>query len=106
MRRTIAKVVEDGEKRHITGGELLEGIRVMALNEFGPMAESVFNHWGVHETLDIGHVVFNMVDYKLLSSSENDTIDVFKGVFDLSEALSAPFNPAEQSDVEVRAVDI
>ena len=40
--------------RHISGGELLEGIRLHALEEFGPIARHVLAHWGIHETRDFG----------------------------------------------------
>ncbi|MCK5844271.1 MAG: hypothetical protein KAG97_06150 [Victivallales bacterium] len=106
VNRTIRQMVEDGGKRHITGGELLEGIRTFAIDEFGPMSEFVLRDWGLRETIDIGNVVFNMVENQLLNSSDNDSINDFKGVFERGEELSAPFNPSETSDVEIEAVDI
>ncbi|NOY75316.1 MAG: hypothetical protein GXP32_05950, partial [Kiritimatiellaeota bacterium] len=106
VRRTLSVLLNDGEARHISGVELLEGIREQALEEFGPMAESVFNHWGVFNTLDIGHIVFNMVDNQLLSSSDKDTIDDFDQVFDLHDALTSPFNPPSGEDVESKAIDL
>jgi len=39
---------------HVTGGELSEGIREFALEQFGPMVKTVFNHWGITKTEDFG----------------------------------------------------
>ena len=33
-----------GHSRHVSGEELLEGIRRLALERFGPMAKTVFEH--------------------------------------------------------------
>ncbi|MBI1952870.1 MAG: hypothetical protein HYS41_01940 [Candidatus Omnitrophica bacterium] len=77
------------ERRHVTGQELLAGIRVHGLDQFGPLTQQVFEHWGVHTTEDFGHIVFNLVRVKLLGKTEEDSIEDFKGVYDFSEA----FNP-------------
>ena len=88
---------ENGPKRHITGQELLEGIRSFALAEFGPMAKNVLNSWGITDSMSIGHIVFNMVDNNLLGSSENDSIEDFRDGFDFDEAFCHPFLPSASS---------
>ena len=85
------------EKRathHISGQELLEGIREFAINEFGPMAGEVFKSWGVKDSLCIGYIVFNMVDKQLLGRSDEDSIDDFRDGFDFATAFTEPFLPA------------
>src|SRR5947209_14919216 len=47
------------EPHHVSGPELLEGIRELALREFGLMARIVFHQWGIHRTGDFGDIVFN-----------------------------------------------
>ena len=63
--------------RHITGPELLQGIKLEAEQQFGPMATTVFEHWGVKNSLDFGRIVFNMVREGILSKTENDVIEDF-----------------------------
>ena len=46
-----------GNIRHITGQELLDGIRQFALQQFGPMAVTVFEEWGVKNCRDFGDIV-------------------------------------------------
>ena len=48
--------------QHVSGQELLAGIRDFALAEFGPMAMMVLNEWGIHTSRDFGEIVFNMVE--------------------------------------------
>ena len=36
-----------GRSRHVSGQELLEGLRVYALEQYGPLAKTVLNSWGV-----------------------------------------------------------
>lgn len=73
---------------HITGKELLDGIREFAIEQYGSMAGTVFTHWGISKTEDFGNIVFNLVDKKVLSKTEADTIDDFKDVYDLKAAFS------------------
>jgi len=69
-------------KGHVTGQELLEGIRGYALEEFGPMARTVLKHWGITTTNDFGEIVFNMLDTGLLGKSDQDSKDDFNNRFD------------------------
>jgi uncharacterized repeat protein (TIGR04138 family) len=69
-------------EKHVTGRELLEGIREFAIEQYGPMTKTVLEHWGIAKTQDFGNIVFNMVDKKLLSKTDTDSIDDFKDVYD------------------------
>src|SRR4051812_41736661 len=56
---------EAGAQYHVSGRELCEGIRDLALREFGLMARTVFRLWGIDRTDDFGEIVFNLVESKL-----------------------------------------
>ena len=75
-RRTLGRV------GHVTGQELLGAARDVAMSEFGPMAKSVLNEWGIETTEDIGRLVFLMVDEQILSKTEEDSLDDFRDGFD------------------------
>jgi uncharacterized repeat protein (TIGR04138 family) len=81
------------EPRHVSGQELLRGLRDYALAQYGPMTRTVLEEWGVRACEDFGEIVFNMVDHGLLSKTENDSREDFKGGFDFEEAFSRPFRP-------------
>ncbi len=72
---------------HVSGKELLEGIRKFALDQYGAMAKTVLQHWGITRTSDFGNIVFNMVENKLLSKTEDDTHHDFDEVYDFEVAF-------------------
>jgi uncharacterized repeat protein (TIGR04138 family) len=77
-----------GKKRHVTGQELLAGIRDYALAQFGPMGKTVFNAWGIRRTDDFGEIVFNLVEHDLMGKTEQDSRDDFKNGFDFNEVFA------------------
>ncbi len=79
------------ERRHITGPELAHACRELALQRFGVMARLVLDHWGVRETIDIGDIVFTLVDMGLLISQPQDTRDDFFGVFEFATAFEQEY---------------
>jgi uncharacterized repeat protein (TIGR04138 family) len=83
-----------GQPRHVRGQELLHGLREYALEQFGPLAKTVLEHWGVRRCEDFGEIVFNMVDKAILGKSDEDSREDFKGGYDFDEAFVAPFQPA------------
>ena len=93
-----------GTKRHITGQELLEGIRQLALNQFGPMAVTVLEEWGVHNSRDFGEIVFNMVEIELLAKTEKDNRDDFNNGYDFTDAFRKPFWPPSKLNTEAKPV--
>ena len=80
--------------RHISGGELLDGIREFALEEFGPMTKTLLAGWGITCTEDIGEVVFNMVESGLLGKTDKDSREDFAKGYDFDQAFCQPFQPA------------
>ena len=83
----------EGPGRHVSGTELLEGIRQFALQEFGPLAFTVLRRWGVNETVDFGHLVFKLVDTGVLGKTEDDRLEDFADGFSFDEAFRSPFLP-------------
>jgi len=75
------------EPRHVSGQELAEGVRGLALDRFGPMARTVLEHWGIHDTEDMGRVVFAMVEQGILIKQDGDQPEDFSDVFDFEEAF-------------------
>ena len=79
------------ERRHITGPELARSCRALALQRFGVMARLVLEHWGVRETIDIGDIVFTLVDMGLLISQPQDTRDDFFGIYEFATAFEQEY---------------
>jgi uncharacterized repeat protein (TIGR04138 family) len=79
------------ERRHITGRELAEACRDLALRRYGVLARMVLEHWGMTSTSDFGDVVFTLVDLGLLLSQATDTRDDFAGVFDFEDVFDREY---------------
>jgi len=83
------------KSRHVTGPELLDGLRAYALDQFGPLAKTVLNAWGVRRCRDFGDIVFNLIEYKVFSKTDSDRREDFTDVFDFDEAFVRPFQPTK-----------
>ncbi len=79
--------------RHVSGPELLEGLRVYALDQYGPLAKTVLNTWGVQRCQHFGDIVFNLIEYNVFSKTESDRREDFSDIFDFDEAFVKPFQP-------------
>jgi uncharacterized repeat protein (TIGR04138 family) len=82
--------------RHVSGPELLEGLRAYALEQYGPLAKTVLNAWGIRRCSDFGDIVFNLIEYNVFSKTEKDRREDFSEVFDFDEAFVKPFQPARR----------
>lgn len=92
---TLKEHAEDESRasRHVTGGELLEGIREYALVQYGPLALTVFYAWNIRRCEDFGDIVFQLVDYGILGKTDRDRKADFVEVYDFERAFRDPFLP-------------
>jgi uncharacterized repeat protein (TIGR04138 family) len=82
--------------RHVSGPELLDGLRAYALDQFGPLAKTVLNAWGIRRCQHFGDIVFNLIEYNVFSKTENDRREDFSDIFDFDDAFVKPFQPARR----------
>ena len=83
--------------RHVTGRELCEGLRDYALEQFGPMARTVLEYWGIRSTLNFGQIVFLLIETELLKKTEEDSIRDFENIYDFDQA----FQPSWGSGLDI-----
>lgn len=83
------------KSRHVSGPELLDGLRIYALEQYGPLAKTVLNAWGVNRCRDFGDIVFNLIEYNVFSKTENDRREDFSDIFNFDDAFVKPFQPAK-----------
>ena len=86
-----------GHVRHVTGVEIMESVRLLALEQFGFLARSVLAQWGIRQTADFGHVVFNLIEADLLQKTANDRLEDFIGLYDFAEAFDEAFQDSLDS---------
>ena len=80
-----------GREGHVTGGELCEGARRLALEQFGYLARTVLESWNIRTTADFGRLVYAMIGADLLKKTETDSIDDFTEIYDFQEAFDRDF---------------
>ncbi len=88
------------EQHHVSGPELLEGVRDLALREFGLLARTVFRLWGINTTDDIGEIVFNLIDAELMSRTDEDRRSDFHNVYDMDRALTEGYEISARPEDE------
>lgn len=96
---SVKSLHEEGQLEqghHLTGQQLLEGIRVYAVEQYGPMARSVLHSWGVKQCSDFGNIVFNLVACRVLGKTENDSPEDFNEGYDFEAAFDLPFRPEKK----------
>lgn len=80
-------LASEEESAHITGKELLEGVRSLAQEKYGLLAMTVFHHWGIHTTEDFGKIVFELIERGEMRKTERDQLADFMDVYDFQEAF-------------------
>jgi uncharacterized repeat protein (TIGR04138 family) len=90
-RKKSGKVIEASNAEHVTGQELVDGVCEYALDQYGPMAITVFENWGVMRFEDFGEVVFNLVEYGVFGKTGTDTKEDFKSDVSFQEKFKMPF---------------
>ncbi len=86
---------------HVSGQQLLEGIRAHALEQFGPLTLMVLEEWGIRRGEDFGEIVFNMVESSLLGKTDKDSREDFKDGYDFFEAFRKPYLPKGKREPKV-----
>ncbi|HEX4000663.1 MAG TPA: Minf_1886 family protein [Pirellulales bacterium] len=87
-------------ERHLTGQELCEAIRQYAVEEFGYLAKSVLNSWGIYTTRDFGNIVFNLIEIKRMKKTREDRLEDFDDVYDFDTAFRKSFHFRPDSSEE------
>ncbi len=81
-----------GLSGHVSGQALCHGLVSMAQERWGRLALLVLNTWGVHTTMDFGHIVYALIRHGVMTAQPQDSIDDFSNVFDLRTALMDGFS--------------
>jgi uncharacterized repeat protein (TIGR04138 family) len=100
--RLAGKDSAQGAERHVTGQELLAGLRENAIETFGPLAAHVWRAWGVKSALDWGRIVFLLVDANMLRRKDSDKLEDFEQGFDFDQVFVERYRPPLPRALEAR----
>ena len=78
-------------KGHVTGQELLDYFRDLALDAYGPLAYTTLNDWGVRCCEDVGSIVFNLYESGRIRKTETDSPEDFVGGFNFKHEFLDPY---------------
>ena len=87
VQKLHGKVKDPKANRHVSGPDLCEGLRELALSQWGRLARTVLRRWNITTTADFGRIVFAMVEAGLMQKTEEDSLEDFRNVFDFRTAL-------------------
>ena len=82
---TISKLPE---RRHLTGEEFSRGVAEYAREQYGYLAKTVLNNWGITETLDYGEIVYLLINEGLMSKTEDDKKEDFRNVYNFNNEFA------------------
>lgn len=98
---TLRSIVKTNAKnQHVSAEELSEGFRLHAINQFGCLAKTVLNEWGIRTTEDIGNIVFHLVEYDLMGKQDNEKRKNFRNLYDFNKAFT--LNPKFSYNYETK----
>jgi uncharacterized repeat protein (TIGR04138 family) len=77
--------------KHVSGEEMLQGMKELLIKRYGPMTMSVLKYWGIQSTEDFGNIVFNLVENKVLTKTEDDNIDHFRNGYNFDDVFNVGY---------------
>ena len=70
---------------HITGRDLANGLKDLALERYGKLAPAVLAGWGIRSTRDFGEIVYLMIAHQWMTAQPTDTIEDFNDVYPFTD---------------------
>ena len=91
VQKLYGTVADPEACKHVTGRQLCEGLRELALAQWGLMARTVLSQWDIHSTLDFGRIVFSLIEAGQMQKTDEDCLDDFRDVYDFKKAFEAGY---------------
>lgn len=89
---------DDPERsRHVGGQALCEGLREVALVQWGLLARTVLKRWNITSTLDFGRIVFALIEGGRMQKTDADSLEDFRNVFDFRTAFEGDYRIEHKS---------
>lgn len=82
---------QKNQRRHLTGQQLAIGLRDIAVDQWGMLARTVLERWGIHSTMDFGRIVYAMIDARLMGKAPEDSLEDFRNVYDFRTAFDKSY---------------
>ena len=83
-----------GGSRHVTAHELLDTLRILALERYGTNAREQLRSWGVTRCEDFGEIVFALIDNGVFGKRPEDRKEDFENGYDFETAFPSTTSEA------------
>lgn len=74
-------------QRHVSGNQLCQSLRELAIQRWGPLAKTVLRRWRIRSTLDFGQMVYLLVNHDFMQKTPQDSLEDFRDVYDFEKAF-------------------
>ncbi len=99
LREGLSKAVKDvhgqvekpGVQRHVSGQQLCQALRDLAIERWGLLARTVLARWNVHATLDFGQMVYLLIEHNYMRKTDEDSLEDFRDVFRFEQAFCGSY---------------
>jgi|SRR6266480_3602812 len=75
--------------RHVTAKELLDALRLLALERYGLTAREQLRSWGVTRCEDFGEIVFTLIEHGIFGRRPEDKKEDFSDGYNFASAFPA-----------------
>jgi uncharacterized repeat protein (TIGR04138 family) len=89
VRDAVAHAVQShsGDSRHVTANELLESLRILAVERYASDAREQLRSWGVTRCEDFGEIVFTLIEKGAFGKRPEDRKEDFDSGYDFATAF-------------------
>lgn len=88
----------EGGPRHVSGQDLCEALRVLAVQMWGPLAGEVLRRWNIRRTRDFGEMVYLMIELGHMGRQDSDDITDFDDVYKFATAFAGYEIPSRTAE--------
>jgi uncharacterized repeat protein (TIGR04138 family) len=78
--------------RHVSGMQLCQAMRDLAIERWGRLARPVLAKWNIHATIDLGNMVYLLVNNSFMRKTDDDSIEDFRDVYSFDDAFNVAMN--------------
>jgi uncharacterized repeat protein (TIGR04138 family) len=75
-------------QHHVSGQQLCNALRELALERWGMLAQTVLNRWNIRATIDFGNMVYLLIEGNFMRKTDEDSVEDFRDVYDFDQAFS------------------
>ncbi len=83
---------ENEASRHVSGSQLCIAMRDLAIERWGHLAKTVLTKWNIHATIDLGNMVYLLVNNSFMRKTDDDSVEDFRDVYSFKDAFDVAMN--------------